>query len=94
QPEKMSQTTISALKIGLQNYILEARVCRKWISKSVPEMKEIAFCCILIDKENKAIQANMDINNMDYFDPLLRLQSAYRISHFICKKTKPYHRHW
>ncbi|GKB66747.1 DNA helicase [Tanacetum coccineum] len=65
QPEKMSQTTISALKIGLQNCILEAR--------------------------NKAIQANMDINNMDYFDPLFRLHTAYRISYFICKKTKPYH---
>ncbi|GJS88036.1 DNA helicase [Tanacetum coccineum] len=51
QPEKMSQTTISALKIGLQNCILEAMMYRKWVSKSVPEMKEIAFCCILIDKE-------------------------------------------
>ncbi|GJS68855.1 DNA helicase, partial [Tanacetum coccineum] len=61
-----------ALKIGQENFILEAKVYQKWISKSVPEMKELAFCYILMDRENNAIQVNMDINNIDYFDPLLK----------------------
>nr|GEY00227.1 ATP-dependent DNA helicase PIF1-like [Tanacetum cinerariifolium] len=90
QQEKMSETTIASLKISQENYILEAKVYRKWISKSVPEMKELAFCCILMDKEKNKIQVNMDINNIDYSDPLLKLQVAYRFSDFICEKTKPY----
>nr|GEU63127.1 ATP-dependent DNA helicase PIF1-like [Tanacetum cinerariifolium] len=87
QRAKMSETTIAALKINQENCILVAKVYRKWISKSVPEMKELAFCCILMDKENNAIQVNMDINNIDYFDPLLKPQVAYRFSDFICEKN-------
>ncbi|GJS74057.1 nucleic acid-binding, OB-fold protein [Tanacetum coccineum] len=32
----------------------------------------------------------MDINNIDYFDPLLKPRVAYRFSSFICEKSKPY----
>ncbi|GJX48083.1 DNA helicase [Tanacetum coccineum] len=48
---KMSATTIASLKIGQENCILEAKVYLKWISKSVPDMKELALCCMLIDRE-------------------------------------------
>nr|GFA08196.1 hypothetical protein [Tanacetum cinerariifolium] len=47
----MARTTITSLGVGKDNYVIEAKVYRKWISKSIPEMKEIAFCCILIDRE-------------------------------------------
>ncbi|GJX61064.1 DNA helicase [Tanacetum coccineum] len=87
---KMSETTIASLKVGQENCILEAKVYRRWISKSIPEMKQLAFCCILIDRENNAIHANMDVNNINYFDPLLKPRTAYRILNFICEKTKPY----
>ncbi|GJW01098.1 nucleic acid-binding, OB-fold protein [Tanacetum coccineum] len=33
----------------------------------------------------------MDINNINYFNPLLKLNAVYRFSNFICEKTKPYH---
>nr|GFA15933.1 hypothetical protein [Tanacetum cinerariifolium] len=36
------------------------------------------------------LKANMDVNNIDYFDPLLKPRTAYIISNFICEKTKPY----
>nr|GEW72654.1 DNA helicase [Tanacetum cinerariifolium] len=48
------KNTIASLKIGQPNTILEAKVYQKWIAKSVPDMKELAFCCILIDKEGQA----------------------------------------
>ncbi|GJV80974.1 nucleic acid-binding, OB-fold protein [Tanacetum coccineum] len=54
-------------------------------------MKPLAFCCILIDKQNNAIQANMDINNIDYFNPLFKPRTVYKFSNFICEITKPYH---
>ncbi|GKD07816.1 nucleic acid-binding, OB-fold protein [Tanacetum coccineum] len=47
----MSAATIASLRIGQENCILEAKVYQRWISKSVPDMKALAYCCILIDKE-------------------------------------------
>ncbi|GJZ37686.1 DNA helicase [Tanacetum coccineum] len=90
-PRNMSQHAIAALRIRQDNCMLEARVYQKWTYKNNTDMKEFAFCCILIDRENNAIQANMDINNINYFKPLLKLNVIYRFSHFICEKTKPYH---
>ncbi|GKD62716.1 nucleic acid-binding, OB-fold protein [Tanacetum coccineum] len=40
------------------------------------------FCCILLDKQGNAIQANMDLKDTNYFDQLLQLNNAYRISRF------------
>ncbi|GJR58655.1 putative ribonuclease H-like domain-containing protein [Tanacetum coccineum] len=86
QSRKMSETTIASLRIRQENCILEAKVYQKWISKSVMDMKELAFYCILIDK-----QANMDVNNIDYFNPLVKPQmGAYRFSNFIFEKMNPY----
>ncbi|GJU45743.1 DNA helicase [Tanacetum coccineum] len=42
---------IASLKVGQEDCIIEAKVYRKWISKSIPDMKEQAFCCILVDRE-------------------------------------------
>nr|GEZ73628.1 reverse transcriptase domain-containing protein [Tanacetum cinerariifolium] len=87
---KMAKNTIASLKIRQANCVLEAKVYRKWISKSIPEKKEIAFYCILIDKEKNAIKANMDVNNTYHFNPLLKQHMVYRITNFICESTKPY----
>nr|GEU36215.1 helitron helicase-like domain-containing protein [Tanacetum cinerariifolium] len=54
---KMPQSTIAALEVGQENCVLEAKVYQKWVSKTVPEMKPIAFCCILIDRELAATPA-------------------------------------
>ncbi|GJY71242.1 DNA helicase [Tanacetum coccineum] len=83
----MSITAIASLKVRQEDYVIEAKVYRKWTSKSIPEMKDQAFCCILIDRENTAIQATMDLKSLTYFDQLLKLKKAYRISNFICENT-------
>nr|GEV30128.1 DNA helicase [Tanacetum cinerariifolium] len=87
---RMSETTIAALKVGQENSILEAKVYRKWMSKTIPDMKPIGFCCILIDRKNNAVQANIDLKNIDYFNPLLKPNTAYRISNFFCEATTSY----
>ncbi|GJU87513.1 DNA helicase [Tanacetum coccineum] len=87
---RMSVTAIASLKVGQEDCVIEAKVYRKWTSKSIPEMKDQAFCCILIDRENTAIQATMDLRSLTYFDQLLKLKKAYRILNFICENTKPY----
>ncbi|GJZ91681.1 DNA helicase [Tanacetum coccineum] len=62
----MSENTIASPRIGQENSVLEARVYRKWISKSMPGMKEMAFCCILIDKEFVIeTRTQNDISNLD-----------------------------
>ncbi|GJY31719.1 DNA helicase [Tanacetum coccineum] len=86
----MSAVIIASLRISQENCILEAKVYQRWISKSIPKMKALAYCCILIDRENNAIQTTTDINSIDYFSQLLKLHVAYRISNFIYERTKPY----
>ncbi|GJR46962.1 nucleic acid-binding, OB-fold protein [Tanacetum coccineum] len=86
----MSAATIASLRIGQEKCILEAKVYRRWISKSVPDMKALAYCCIPINRENNAIQATMDVNNIDYFSQLLQPHAAYKISNFIYERTKLY----
>ncbi|GJV57312.1 DNA helicase, partial [Tanacetum coccineum] len=48
---EMELATIAQLTPDSTNKILEAKVYRKWIAKSPPEMIPYAFCCILLDRE-------------------------------------------
>ncbi|GJV71206.1 DNA helicase [Tanacetum coccineum] len=67
---------------------IEVRVYRKWTAKNVKTKEASNFCCILLDKQGNAIQANMDLKDTDHFDELLQLNNAYRISRFTCTPTK------
>ncbi|GJV43117.1 nucleic acid-binding, OB-fold protein [Tanacetum coccineum] len=67
---------------------IEIRVYRKWVAKNVKTQVASNFCAILLDKQGNAIQANMDLKDTDHFDELLQLNNAYRISRFLCRRTK------
>ncbi|GJY43869.1 DNA helicase [Tanacetum coccineum] len=71
----MQEVTI-ALNPTSHDKILEAKVYRKWISKSVLKLTLIGFCCILFDREGSAIQAHMNLNDTDYFNQKLRVGST------------------
>ncbi|GJZ41599.1 nucleic acid-binding, OB-fold protein [Tanacetum coccineum] len=43
---------------------------------------------ILLHSNRQRVQANMDLNNLDYFDSLLKPRTAYRISNFIWKESE------
>ncbi|GJY88082.1 DNA helicase [Tanacetum coccineum] len=86
----MELSTIAHMTSDLINKTLEAKVYRKWIAKSPPEMTPYAFCCILLDREGNAIQANMALKDVDYFDQKLQIHMAYRISNFLCEATSRY----
>ncbi|GKA30666.1 DNA helicase, partial [Tanacetum coccineum] len=83
----MTENCISDLKPGARNKVLEARVYRKWVNRNPPNPTPTDYCCILIDREGNAIQANMGVQNTSYFSSLLQLGSAYRITNFICIPT-------
>ncbi|GJS59025.1 DNA helicase [Tanacetum coccineum] len=74
------------------NKTIEARVYRKWTAMNVTTWEPTNFCCILLDKEGNAIQANMNVKDTNYFNQLLQLNNAYRISHFVCTETKNWQR--
>ncbi|GJU97120.1 DNA helicase [Tanacetum coccineum] len=84
--------SVADLKPTDANKTIEVRVYRKWIAKNVKTQERTGFCAILLDIQGNAIQANMDLEYMDHFDELLRLNEAYRISHFICRPTKSWDR--
>ncbi|GKB03353.1 DNA helicase [Tanacetum coccineum] len=86
----MELSMIAQLTPGSYNKTIKAKVYRKWIGKSLPDLTPSAFCCILLDRERNAIQANMSLKDLDYFNPKLQIGMAYRISNFICEPTSPY----
>ncbi|GJZ85918.1 nucleic acid-binding, OB-fold protein [Tanacetum coccineum] len=69
------------------NKTIEVIVYRKWTSKHVATRQPTKFCCILMDKQGTPIQANMDVKDTEYFDQLLQLKKAYKISGFSCEQT-------
>ncbi|GJY29666.1 DNA helicase [Tanacetum coccineum] len=83
----MEITALNDIKPVHSNKTIEARVYRKWTAMNVTR-EPTNFCCILLDKQGNAIQANMNLKDTDYFDQLLQLNNAYRISRFLCTKTK------
>ncbi|GJY17792.1 nucleic acid-binding, OB-fold protein [Tanacetum coccineum] len=80
-------TIIADLKSRDTNKTIEAVVYRKWTSKHVQTQQPMKHCCILLDKKGTPIQANMDVKDTAYFDSLLQLHKAYRISGFSCEQT-------
>ncbi|GKB97189.1 DNA helicase [Tanacetum coccineum] len=74
------------------NKIIEVRIYQKWIARNVRTKDPSNFCCILLDKEGNAIQTNMDLKDTEYFDQLLQLNNAYKISRFWCTETKKWQR--
>ncbi|GJV23191.1 DNA helicase [Tanacetum coccineum] len=84
---KPNITRLADLSSTYFNKIIEIIVYRKWILKHYETRLPTKFCCILLDKQGTPIQANMDAEDTDYFDELLRLGKTYRISGFSCQKT-------
>ncbi|GKB08668.1 hypothetical protein Tco_0836980, partial [Tanacetum coccineum] len=78
---------VISLKPTDYNKTIEVIVYRKWVSKHVLTCQAIRFCCMLIYKQEIAIQANMEAKDTEYFDQLLELGSAYKITGFSCEHT-------
>nr|GEU78418.1 DNA helicase [Tanacetum cinerariifolium] len=74
---------IVGLNPGDSNKIIEAIVYHKWVSKHIQTQQPIRMCCILMDKQGTPNQANMDAKDTGYFDQLLELHAAYRITDYI-----------
>nr|GEV64820.1 DNA helicase [Tanacetum cinerariifolium] len=89
-PIKMELSTIAQLNPNSTKKTLEAKIYRKWVAKSPPEMTLYAYCCILLDQEGNAIQANMDLKDTDYMDAKLQMGMSYQISNFSCEATSRY----
>nr|GEY78024.1 DNA helicase [Tanacetum cinerariifolium] len=89
-PIKMELSTIAQLNPNSTKKTLKAKIYRKWVAKSPPEMTPYAYYCIFLDQEGNAIQANMALKDTDYFDVKLQMGMAYRISNFSCEATSRY----
>ncbi|GKB60103.1 retrotransposon protein, putative, ty1-copia subclass, partial [Tanacetum coccineum] len=83
---------VADLKSTDSNKTIEVIVYRKWISTHNQTRLPTKFCCMLIDKQGTPIQANMGVEDAEYFDQLLELHTAYIISDFSYDKTSPWER--
>ncbi|GKA38361.1 DNA helicase [Tanacetum coccineum] len=73
-------TNVADLQSTDSNKTIEVIIYRKWISMHNKTHQPTRYCCILIDKQGTPIQTNMDVNDVEYFDELLQMHTAYRIS--------------
>ncbi|GJY59728.1 zinc finger, CCHC-type containing protein [Tanacetum coccineum] len=60
--------------------------------KKCCDTSSIKLLCHPPGQTGNAIQANMDLKDMEQFDDLLQLNDAYRISRFLCTPTKTWDR--
>ncbi|PWA39343.1 1-phosphatidylinositol-3-phosphate 5-kinase FAB1C [Artemisia annua] len=58
-----------------------------WTAKTIPELNLTMYCCILLDKRGHAIQANIELIDIQKYNSL-QLDSAYLIRGFGCQKTE------
>ncbi|GJV15684.1 DNA helicase [Tanacetum coccineum] len=80
---KMELSTIAQLNPNSIKKTLEVKVYMKWVAKFPPEMTPYAYCCILLEQEGNAIQANMALKDTDYFDVKLQMgRGLYRNFNF------------
>nr|GEW56873.1 nucleic acid-binding, OB-fold protein [Tanacetum cinerariifolium] len=86
----MELSTIAQLNPNSTKKTSEAKIYRKRVAKSPPEMTPYAYCCILLDQEGNAIQSNMALKDTDYLNAKLQMDMAYRISNFSCEATSRY----
>ncbi|GJS85835.1 DNA helicase [Tanacetum coccineum] len=80
--------SIADIKPTETNQTIDVRVYRKWVAKNVKTHVASNFCAILLDRKGDAIQANMDLTDLDNFNRQLQLNNAYRISCFKCEPIK------
>ncbi|MFS8000683.1 hypothetical protein Hanom_Chr12g01181261 [Helianthus anomalus] len=67
------------------------RVIKKWISTSkVPGIKKNELCYQFVDRNGDGIEATADGDKIEYFDKIIRLQSCYRVTGYVCTKPRDY----
>ena len=54
------------------------------------EIHVLTYLTTNAHSQGNAIQANMSVKEIDYFDTKMKLGSVYRISDFMCEPTDPY----
>ncbi|KAL3622577.1 hypothetical protein CASFOL_033988 [Castilleja foliolosa] len=65
---------------------IEIRVLRKWISKG----KKEELCYLFVDIHGDAIEATAEVQDIEHFDSVIKLESCYKVDGFICCGPRTY----
>ncbi|KAL3618739.1 hypothetical protein CASFOL_037401 [Castilleja foliolosa] len=65
---------------------IEIRVLRKWTSKG----KKEELCYQFVDAYGDSIEATAELKHGKHFEPLVQVQSCYKVSGYICTGPRPY----
>ncbi|PWA74970.1 CID domain-containing protein [Artemisia annua] len=61
---------------------IKVKLYHKWTAKTIPEMNPTIYCCIFLDKRGHAIQANIELIDVQKYNSL-QLDSGYLIRDYI-----------
>ncbi|KAM0006417.1 putative nucleic acid-binding protein [Helianthus debilis subsp. tardiflorus] len=71
--------------------LIEIRVVKKWIVVAKPTMnKKDELCYQFVDQHGDGIEATGDTLEIEFFDSIIRLNSCYKVSGYVCTKASDY----
>ncbi|CAH1445052.1 unnamed protein product [Lactuca virosa] len=76
----MAKTMVANLNLGDGDKPIELKVIRKWLSYG----EKVECCYIFLDKSGDAIEAYGYLGDKGYFDSIMRMESCYSISNYVC----------
>ncbi|XP_022019498.1 uncharacterized protein LOC110919539 [Helianthus annuus] len=87
----MSSRAVKDIRVREKATAIEIRVIKQWISTSkVPGIKKNELCYQFVDRNGDGIEATADGDKIEYFDKIIRLQSCYRVTGYVCTKPRDY----
>ncbi|MFS7921096.1 hypothetical protein Hanom_Chr03g00232691 [Helianthus anomalus] len=77
--------------------VIEIRVVMKWIVVAKPTTnnkqttnKKDELCYQFVDQHGDGIEATGDALEIEYFDSIIRLNSCYKVSGYVCTNERDY----
>ncbi|KAD7479922.1 hypothetical protein E3N88_03058 [Mikania micrantha] len=82
----MQEIRLSELKSQQRPIPLQIRVLKKW--KLSGDKEEI--CYLFVDKHGDGIEATVDVDPKNYFEPAIEVQSCYKVTKYVVVENRNY----
>ncbi|KAJ0759476.1 putative nucleic acid-binding protein [Helianthus annuus] len=70
---------------------IEIRVVKKWMAQTkTKDGVKSDLCYQFVDKYGDGIEAIADAGEVEYYDSIIRLQSCYRVTGYVCTKARDF----
>ncbi|MFS7969741.1 hypothetical protein Hanom_Chr09g00812711 [Helianthus anomalus] len=87
----MSFRPLKAIRPMEKPQPIEIRVVKKWMAqRKVQGVIKSEMCYQFVDKYGDGIDATAEAGEVEYYDSIIRLQSCYHVTGYVCTKARDY----